>query len=96
MELAFSIVSLIFSFLAFVTAVGTLTYLLARRFSTHEVRYDNSQAETTFQYDAPQSEAGEESRRPTPVNVSQAEHDRMLHMAELEAQFEQRVSDIDF
>ncbi len=84
--------------------MGTLTYVLARRFSTHEVRFDHNQPETTYQYEAPPSwsptdaAGGPESQlvQPPPVTLTQAEYEKRARLARLEEEFEEQAADIDF
>lgn len=100
MELALALTACIFALLAFVTAVGTLTYVLARRFSTHETRYE-APGETVYQFEQPPKVTTGEDGQPEiiprpPVTLTEAEYAKRQRMSEMESGFESAAADLDF
>jgi len=105
MVAALAVSAFVFAFLAFLMAGGTLVYVLARRFSTHEVRYGNAEAETRYEYDLPpqwtdRDDAGgpgdiRPQSQPT-VSFTQSEIEKRQRLAEMEAALEARLASEDF
>ncbi len=103
MQEALAICALIFSVLAFVIATGTLTYVLARRFSTVEVQQAPVVPQTTYEFEQPagwrpyDEVGGPEPTLVSPVAIrlNSEEHDKFMRMQEQEARFAAAVADDD-
>lgn len=100
MPLALAICGFVFGLLGLIISAGTLIYVLARRFSTHEVRYQApADLETRYEFDLPLKRHDDgvvTYERPPPVSLSQEEVEKRERLAQMEAAFDERVADLDF
>ncbi len=94
MELAFALCACVFALLAFVMASATLIYVLARRFSTVELRQIPVPAEETrYEVDGGIKQGMDGPEERPPVSLTSAEHEKFERMRQAEARFEQSVEE---
>lgn len=97
-SLGLSIAALIFAFLAFVTSVGTLTYLLARRFSTHETQFVPA-GETQHYFPNPpawaRDPAADPNDTPGPLTLTEEEYQRRQRLAAMEREDEEYAAGLE-
>ncbi len=99
MSLGLAIAAFAFSFLSLVASLGTLVYLLARRFSTVETKLVPVASEETQHHfeNAPTwaQEPGTPAEDRTPVTLSEADYQKRMRLAALERQYEESAADLD-
>lgn len=97
MELALALCACIFALLSFVMASATLIYVLARRFSTVELRQVPVPVEETrYEVDGGMA-AGVDGPEPRPpVSLTSSEHEKFERMRQAEARFEAAVESDDY
>ncbi len=100
MTAALAICAFLFALLAFIVSVGTLTYVLARRFSTVQ-HVPVPVGDTMYQYDLPPKVTQAEDGTPVveqrpPVTMTEQEYERAQRLQRLEEEYEAEAAAIDF
>jgi hypothetical protein len=97
MLLAAALCALFLSVCAFLMAGGTLIYVLARRFSTVEIRQVPVETgETIYETEDPRPTGDLDAPKRPPVSLTSAEHEKFERLRQLEARFEEAVESDDY